>query len=198
MLGKSELRDAIAGLNRGILASDLDRRAIMVAIAQLEGRNPTPCPLEAPELLDGNWRLLYTTSQELLGIDRFPLLTLGQIYQCVRLAEQRIYNIAEVKGPPGLDGIVSVSASFKPVSPLRVDVYFERGVFGLQRLLGYAAPNAFIQDLQANPKLPLFKGIDFTITRDRPPGWLEITYLDADMRIGRGNEGNVFVLSKSP
>ncbi|MGL4881863.1 MAG: PAP/fibrillin family protein, partial [Waterburya sp.] len=27
-------------------------------------------------------------------------------------------------------------------------------------------------------------------------GWLDITYLDEDMRIGRGNEGNVFVLTK--
>ena len=27
-------------------------------------------------------------------------------------------------------------------------------------------------------------------------GWLDITYLDEDLRIGRGNEGSVFVLSR--
>ncbi|HAJ61284.1 MAG TPA: fibrillin, partial [Cyanobacteria bacterium UBA8543] len=26
--------------------------------------------------------------------------------------------------------------------------------------------------------------------------WLDITYLDKDLRIGRGNEGSVFVLTK--
>ncbi|MFM7384513.1 MAG: PAP/fibrillin family protein, partial [Microcystaceae cyanobacterium] len=28
-------------------------------------------------------------------------------------------------------------------------------------------------------------------------GWLETTYLDNDLRIGRGNEGSVFILARS-
>ncbi len=38
--------------------------------------------------------------------------------------------------------------------------------------------------------------IDFNITSREQKGWLEITYLDDDLRIGRGNEGKVFVLTK--
>lgn len=200
MWGKSELIAAIAPTNRGLRTSAPQRQAILSEIARLEGRNPTPDPLGASDLLAGNWRLLYTTSQELLNIDRLPLYQLGPIYQCIRLPEQRIYNIAEVAGIPGLAGLVSVSARFEPVPahPQRVNVNFERGVLGAQRLLGYENPTDFMAHLTAKPRLPIWQGIDFRIKSDRPPGWLEVTYLDQDLRIGRGNQGSVFVLRKVP
>jgi hypothetical protein len=77
-----------------------------------------------------------------------------------------------------------------------VNVSFERGVFGLQGLLGYRDPQQFLQTLELTPKLSLLRGIDFTISPQREPGWLEITYLDEDLRIGRGNQGNLFVLRR--
>lgn len=193
MIGKAELLRAIAGTNRGLLATDTDRQAILAAIAQLEDRNPTPRPLEAADKLDGNWRLLYTTSQELLGIDRVPLLKLGQIYQFVRVQTQQIYNVAEVSGIPFLEGLVSVVAQFEPVSEQRVKVRFNRGIFGLQRLIGYQACDRFVQEIEAGQK---FTAFDFAITRSDQKGWLDITYLDDDLRIGRGNVGSVFVLTK--
>ena len=193
MLGKTGLLEAIAGKNRGLLSTAADRQAVLAAIAQLEDRNPTPRPLEAPDKLDGNWRLLYTTSQGLLGIDRFPLVNLGQIYQYVRTETARIYNIAEVEGLPYLEGLVSVAAQFEPVSTQRVKVNFERSIIGLQRVVGYQSPEEFIQQIEAGTK---FRAIDFSITNREQRGWLDITYLDDDLRIGRGNEGSVFVLSK--
>ncbi|MBE9138557.1 PAP/fibrillin family protein [Nodosilinea sp. LEGE 07088] len=196
MLGKAELLDAVASVNRGINTTPDDRTAIQAAATTLEGRNPTPDPLQATALLDGDWRLLYTTSQELLNIDRIPLASLGPIYQCLRLAENRVYNIAEIQGPPLLSGLVSVVASLEPVSTQRVNVRFERGVVGLQTALGYQSPSQLIQALQTTPKFSLLRGIDFAINRDRSAGWLEITYLDDDLRIGRGNQGSLFVLQK--
>ncbi|XGV95728.1 MAG: PAP/fibrillin family protein [Leptolyngbya sp. BL-A-14] len=193
MIGKAALLEAIAGTNRGLLANDRDHQAIAVAIAQLEDRNPTPRPIETPSLLNGDWRLLYTTSQELLGIDRVPLAKLGQIYQCIRVADKKVYNIAEISGLPYLDGLVSVVARFSPASDRRVDVKFERAVIGLTRLIGYQSPDRFIQDIEAGKK---FAAIDFGIENRDRQGWLDITYLDDDLRIGRGNEGSVFVLSK--
>ncbi len=193
MLGKSELLEAIAGKNRGLLSTEQDKQAILMAIAQLEDRNPTPRPIEAGELLDGNWRLLYTTSKGLLNIDQLPLLKLGQIYQCIRVKTQSVYNIAEIYGLPYLEGIVSVVAKFEPVSERRVQVKFERSIVGLQRLIAYQSPTDFIQQIEAAKK---FVAIDTKLDSSRQQGWLDITYLDADMRIGRGNEGSVFVLSK--
>lgn len=193
MLGKAELLEAIAGKNRGLLATERDQLAILAAIAQLEDRNPTSRPTEASDLLDGNWRLLYTTSRGLLNIDQFPLLKLGQIYQFIRASEGRIYNLAEVQGLPFLEGLVSVAARFEAVSERRVEVKFERSVLGLQRLIGYQWPSQFVQRLETGEK---FLAIDFSIAGREQQGWLDITYLDADLRIGRGNEGSVFVLTK--
>lgn len=194
MIGKMELLEAIAGKNRGLLAKETDKLAIMALVAQLEDRNPTARPTEATDLLEGNWRLLYTTSRELLGIDNLPLFNLGQIYQCVRTKDTKIYNIAEVSGMPFLESIISVAATFIPVSERRVNVRFDRAISGLQRVFDYQNPDNFIQQIESGKK---FLGIDFAITNREQKGWLDITYLDDDMRIGRGNEGSVFVLSKS-
>ena len=193
MVSKAELLEAIAGKNRGLLATETDKVAILSAVSRLEDRNPTPRPLEASDLLEGNWRLLYTTSNSLLNLGRVPLLQLGQIYQCVRTSTAKIYNIAEVSNLPYLEGLVSVSARFEPVNDVRVKVNFERSISGLQRLIGYESPSEFIQQVETGKKFP---ALDFNIESRDQKGWLDITYLDNDLRIGRGNEGSVFVLTK--
>ncbi|MEO0946749.1 MAG: PAP/fibrillin family protein [Cyanobacteria bacterium J06641_5] len=194
MSAKAALLGAIAGRNRGLLAKDADKVALLGAIERLEDANPTPAPLQRPDLLDGDWRLLYTTSKELLGLDRVPLLQPGQIYQCVRAAEQQIVNIAEIVGVPFLEGLVTVVASFEIVSPKRANVRFARAVFGLQRLLQYEGAAGLVDRIASGQKLP---PLDFDLGDRRSQGWLEITYLDADLRVGRGNQGSIFVLAKA-
>jgi hypothetical protein len=193
MLGKAQLLETIAGKNRGLLATDTQKQAILAAVAQLEDRNPTLRPVEATDLLEGDWRLIYTTSRGILGLDQVPFLKLGQVYQCIRTANSTVFNIAEVYGLPFLEGIVSVAARFTPVSDRRLNVTFERSILGLQRLVDYQTPQAFIQQIEAGAK---FRAIDFPITNREQRGWLDVTYLDKDLRIGRGNEGSVFVLTK--
>ncbi|MEH1858296.1 MAG: PAP/fibrillin family protein [Nostoc sp.] len=194
MMAKAALMDAIALTNRGLLATEEQKQAILAAIANLEDFNPTPRPVEASNLLDGNWRLLYTTSKALLNLDRLPLCKLGQIYQCIRVETTSVYNIAEIYGLPYLEGLVSIAAKFEPVSGRRVQVKFERSIIGLQRLIEYNSPVTFIQQIEAGRKFP---GIDVAINSDKQQGWLDITYIDNDLRIGRGNEGSVFVLTKT-
>jgi PAP_fibrillin len=194
MLGKSALLAAIAGKNRGLLATDAEQRAILAAVAELEERNPTPKPLEAIDKLNGNWRLLFTTSQGLLRIDQFPFIQLGQIYQYIQASSSSIYNVAETSGLPYLEGMVSVGAKFVPLNDRRVKVNFERSIIGLQRLVDYRSVDKFVAQIEAGEK---FRAIDFSITNREQKGWLDITYLDDDLRIGRGNEGSVFVLTKA-
>ncbi|MDB9345602.1 PAP/fibrillin family protein [Nodularia spumigena CS-586/05] len=194
MIGKANLIDAIAGTNRGLLASEPQKQAILAAIANLEDLNPTPRPLEASNLLDGDWRLIYTTSKALLNLDRIPLCKLGQIYQCIRVNTTSVYNIAEIYGLPYLEGLVSVAAKFEPVSERRVQVKFQRSILGLKRLIDYKSPAEFIQQIESGKKFP---AIDTSLNSDKQQGWLDITYIDSDLRIGRGNEGSVFVLSKT-
>ncbi|MEG4334246.1 PAP/fibrillin family protein [Microcoleus sp. AT9_A2] len=193
MLRKSALLEIIAGKNRGLLATPSDKQAILSAIAQLEDYNPTPRPVEAPELLNGDWRLLYTTSRELLNLDSFPLVKLGQIYQSIRVKESKIYNIGELYGLPYLEGIVSVAARFEPTSERRVQVKFERSIVGLSRLIGYEYPGKFIDEIESGKK---FAAVDFGLDTREQQGWLDVTYLDKDLRIGRGNKDSVFVLTK--
>ncbi|MDJ0727204.1 MAG: PAP/fibrillin family protein [Prochloraceae cyanobacterium] len=193
MSNKAELLEAIAGKNRGLLASETDKVKVLSILEQLEDHNPTPKPLEAKELLDGDWRLLYTSSREILNIGRFPLFQLGQIYQCIRSQEAKIYNIAEIVGLPLLDSIVSVAATIEPVSDRRVNVKFQRSIVGLQRILNYSSPANLIERLETGKKFP---PLDFSLENRDRQGWLEITYLDEDLRVGRGNQGNVFVLAK--
>jgi hypothetical protein len=190
---KARLLEALAGKNRGLLANEMDRVRVLSAVEQLEDHNPTPRPVEATDLLEGNWRLLYTTSRGILGLDRIPILQLGQIYQCIRMGEARLYNIAELIGVPWLEGLVSVAAQFEPVSERRVNVKFQRYILGLQRFLGYQSANQFIKDMETGKK---FLPLDFSWENRESQGWLEITYLDEDLRIGRGNQGSVFVLAK--
>ncbi|MEH2012117.1 PAP/fibrillin family protein [Nostoc sp. UHCC 0926] len=194
MMAKAALIDAIALTDRGLLATQAQKQTILAAIANLEDFNPTPRPVEASNLLDGDWRLLYTTSKALLNLDRLPFCKLGQIYQCIRVDTASVYNIAEISGLPYLSGLVSVAAKFEPVSDRRVQVKFERSIIGLQRLIEYNSPVTFIQQIEAGRKFP---AIDFAIKSDQQQGWLDITYIDNDLRIGRGNEGSVFVLSKT-
>lgn len=193
MKEKAKLLEIIAGRNRGLLSSEADKVRVLTAVEQLEDHNPTSNPVLAKDLLDGDWRLLYTTSRGILGLDNIPLLQLGQIYQCIRVNEAKLYNIAEIVGVPFLEGIVSVAAQFEPVSDRRVNVKFERSIIGLQRLIGYRTPSQLIQNIESGKK---FLPIDFTIENRDQQGWLEITYLDQDLRIGRGNEGNIFILAK--
>lgn len=194
---KAKLLAAIADKNRGILATTLDRQAILTAITELELQNPHPQPLTmAIDLLAGNWRLLYTSSQSLLGIDKFPLVKLGTIYQCIRPTTSAVYNIAEVASlVPGLNGLVAIVAKFTPVSTARVNVQFNRSVIGFQQLLDYSSPDRLINEIESGRK---FTAIDLPINRKegKAPAWLEVTYLDETLRISRGNEGSVFVLTK--
>ncbi|AFY92025.1 PAP/fibrillin family protein [Chamaesiphon minutus] len=194
---KSKLLATIAGKNRGISATPTDRQAILAAITELELRNPNPRPLTtAIDFLAGNWRLLYTSSQSLLSIDKFPLVKLGDIYQCIRPTTSAVYNIAEVTSLlPGLDGLVAIVAKFTPVNECRVNVRFNRSVIGLQRFIDYSNPDTLIDSIENGRK---FTAIDLPINRpeDKAPAWLEVTYLDETLRISRGNEGSVFVLTK--
>jgi len=77
-----------------------------------------------------------------------------------------------------------------------VQVKFQRFIIGLQRLIGYTTPGNFIQQIESGDfqnKL----AFDFPIQSEQQQGWLDITYIDDNLRIARGNEGSVFVLTKT-
>lgn len=192
---KQDLLAAIATCQQHWQPKPAEAELILQAIAQLEAINPTPEPTTAGDLLDGDWKLLFTTSLELLGIDRLPLLALGEIWQCIRISDRRVVNLAEVQSLLGT-GLVSVAAEFEVVSDRRLDVRFQRLVLGLERFLGYRDVATWVDRLGQDQRI--WTGIDFPIQPGNRRGWIELTYLDEDLRINRGNEGSVFVLQRPP
>jgi hypothetical protein len=78
-----QLLDAISLVERGFSATEDDKKRIDKLASKLEGMNPNKKSLEADEI-NGKWKLLYTTSQSILGQNRpFFLRPLGPIYQFI-------------------------------------------------------------------------------------------------------------------
>lgn len=81
-------------------------------------------------------------------------------------------------------GTIEVKGSFEIDSvPNRILATFDNGTLTLKN--GFVIDFSFLFALRAVLK----KG-------DKAGGWLETTYLDEDIRIGRGNRGSLFVLSR--
>jgi hypothetical protein len=157
----------IAEARDGKQGRDASRHSTILShIEALENENPTPKPLESP-LLSGRWRLVFTTSEAILGTKRLrPFRPRRRILQHINAKKLKAKNVEWVLG-----GLLrnSVRAKLVPRDDgATVDVIFKR--FGIGWL-----------------KLPAPKSAR---------GFLTTTYLDDEMRISRGDKGNVFVLVK--
>ncbi|KAJ9508762.1 hypothetical protein QJQ45_028066 [Haematococcus lacustris] len=92
---KAALLDSLYGTERGLTARSEIRAEINELIGQLEAKNPTPNPTEVLEKLDGEWRLMYTSSSALitvLGLKNLPFVTVGDLTQTINVAEQTVEN----------------------------------------------------------------------------------------------------------
>lgn len=98
------------------------------------------------------------------------------------MANQRVYNDVEQDF-----GKISVGGSFRVSETIknRAVVAFDFADIQLDAFNGFTVKLGFLFDVIA-----AFKG------GIKDNGWLETTYLDADTRIGRGNKGSLFVLTR--
>ncbi|KAL4452247.1 hypothetical protein ABPG75_007909 [Micractinium tetrahymenae] len=158
---KEELLEAVAPLKRGLTATADDKARIDKLASALERRNPTKKPL-ASDLINGQWELMYTTSESILGTNKPALLRpRGPIYQIIDAVALKARN---KEGPPLFN---EVSAELIPLSASKVKVQFKE--FKLLGLIPVKAPPS-------------------------ATGELDITYLDDELRISRGNRNNLFIL----
>jgi hypothetical protein len=161
---------------------------------ELESVNPNPKPLlHATPLLDGAWQLQYSTAREIRSLNSLPLgLKLGKVYQVIDVTDKSFFNLARVKHPLGLvSGYVKVTARFEPAqadsldSPHnRINVYFDKRYLSIEKILGITTP-----------KLNPVKVVPANNPSNRV-ATLDITYLDESLRIGRGGDGSLFILTK--
>ncbi|OUS42311.1 hypothetical protein BE221DRAFT_188172 [Ostreococcus tauri] len=113
---KNELLAAIEGTERGILASDEEKRKIDDLARALEALNPNPKSLSA-SCINGEWELVYTTSASILGTNKPSFLRpSGKIYQTIDADALRarnretfpFYNAVEAELTPTSDSAVKV------------------------------------------------------------------------------------------
>ncbi|CAM6100220.1 unnamed protein product [Calypogeia fissa] len=158
---KFELQIEIAPLSRGASATEEDCERVDEIARKLEKLNPTKDPLQS-SLLNGKWKLIYTTSETILKQSRPAFLRPnGPIFQAINVDTLRAQNLETW---PYFN---QVTANLQPVSGSKVIVNFD--FFKIAGLISVKAPG-------------------------RARGELEITYLDDELRISRGDRGNLFVL----
>ncbi|MBM5825600.1 MAG: PAP fibrillin [Cyanobacteria bacterium M_surface_10_m2_119] len=144
-----------------------------------------PADLAAPgalELLEGGWELRWSSSRQ-------PYLAVGPWLENLQLlapSQGRGMNLLRLPGPLApLAGIaVEAAIAINPGTPAagplqRVQVRFQRG--------GWLGPQV------GRGRLQLLRGVQQAF-----PAWLDITVLDQDLRICRGNAGTLFALVRRP
>jgi len=158
-----QLLDSLKGLQRGAAASSAEKERVEKLASDLERLNPTRDVLSKE--LSARWKLLYTTSDSIIGTKRPPFLRpFGPIFQSIDTATLRARN------QETLPFFNSVDAELVPINKKKVKVQFKR--FSILGLIPVTAPAS-------------------------AQGELEVTYLDDELRISRGNKGNLFILERS-
>jgi len=172
-------------------------------VCNLELLTPLP-PLtrssKALRTLNGDWQLIYSDASEITRIAKLPLgFCLGPVFQPIDVEGGRFENQALIKhkflllsghtrvvadfflakmGETNRAGVVNIGE--------RANVKFRKVVFTLRRLL----------------VLPTFGRIHKTAIPNGPSEQegvipsIDITYLDNSMRIARGGDGSLFVLTR--
>ncbi|EOY25182.1 Plastid-lipid associated protein PAP / fibrillin family protein isoform 3 [Theobroma cacao] len=116
------LVDTVYGTELGFRTGPEVRAEVLELVNQLEAVNPTPAPVEATQLLDGYWVLLYTASSELLPLlaaGSTPLLKVKSISQTIDTERLSIVNSTTLASP-FVNFSFSASAAFEVRTPSRI------------------------------------------------------------------------------
>ncbi|MEB3263229.1 MAG: PAP/fibrillin family protein [Synechococcus sp.] len=151
-----------------------DRRALRPLVEQLERLQPADLERDRA-LLRGVWELAWSSSSQ-------PWLREGPWLENLQVLDPeagRAMNLLRLRGPLGPLAAISVVASIAVEGRQRVAVRFERG--------GWIGPalGTWRPELLARVQQPT-------------PAWLDITVLDSELRLCRGNAGTVFALRRRP
>ncbi|GMH06672.1 hypothetical protein Nepgr_008512 [Nepenthes gracilis] len=184
---KAKLYQAVEGINRGVFGVSSAKTAeIKGLVEQLEFQNPTENPAFNLEKVNGCWKVIYSTIT-ILGSKRTKLglrdfITLGDFFQQISVDEGKAVNVIEFSalGLNLMKGQLTIEATFDIASASRVNINYSSSSITPEQLM-----NVFR------------KNYELLLSIFNPDGWLEITYVDDTMRIGRDDKGNIFILERS-
>ncbi|KAL5990512.1 Plastid-lipid-associated protein 6, chloroplastic [Asimina triloba] len=195
-----DLESAVSGLNRGLAATEEDLRRVDSAAKELEAAGGLVDLSTDLDKLQGRWKLIYSSafSSRTLGGSRpgpptgslLPI-TLGQVFQRIDVLSKDFDNIVELQlGTPWPIPPIEVTATlahkFELIGSAKIKIKFEKTTVKPRGTLSQLPPLEL-------PRLP---------DALRPPantgtGEFEVTYVDEDTRVTRGDRGElrVFVVS---
>ncbi|KAI7737175.1 hypothetical protein M8C21_009014 [Ambrosia artemisiifolia] len=184
---KTKLNHTLQGLNRGIFGIPSEKKSeIEEMVMMLESLNPNPNPTGDLDKVGGCWKLIYSTIT-ILGSKRTKLglrdfISLGDFLQVIDVDKGKAVNeiMFNVRGLNLFSGKLIIKASFNVSSKTRVDIRYDTSTIVPDQLM-----NMFR------------KNYDVLLGIFNPDGWLEITYVDETLRIGRDDKGNIFILERS-
>eukprot|EP00192_Tetraselmis_astigmatica_P008002 CAMPEP_0117667468 /NCGR_PEP_ID=MMETSP0804-20121206/10987_1 /TAXON_ID=1074897 /ORGANISM="Tetraselmis astigmatica, Strain CCMP880" /LENGTH=638 /DNA_ID=CAMNT_0005475205 /DNA_START=259 /DNA_END=2176 /DNA_ORIENTATION=+ len=179
---KSTLLVAMAGKDLGRKASERDVAKIEQLTRSLEANNPTPKPLRSP-LLNGRWALQYTTSKTMLkrGIFRPS----GPIHQTVDIFNLQVLNEESYEPLPFLKWKNAATSNLSAKSESRAAVkpdQFRVGPF----------------KVNAPPTSPARAALNWEAGAmgNNTSAWMDTTFLDADLRVSRDSNGDLFIFTR--
>lgn len=191
--GVKRLREEIeniAGEDRGIFGlQKAERDKLEVLIKSVEEENPTTNPAaNNAAAADGSWRLLYT-DLVILGKRRVRLaigsstksgfVKLGDFVQRIDSGARQSENMVEFNVITKISGTFTICADYEVVSGSRVKVMTREAKLEPAKFEALLGENKSLLTEIFNPE-----------------GFLDITYLDERLRIGRDDKGHLFVLEK--
>ncbi|CAN4091093.1 unnamed protein product [Withania somnifera] len=197
---KLKLLSAVSGLNRGLAASEDDLKRADEAAKELESCAGAVDLAVDIDKLQGRWKLIYSSafSSRTLGgsrpgppTGRLLPITLGQVFQRIDVLSKDFDNIVELElGAPWPFPSVEVTATlahkFELIGSSTIKITFEKTTVKTTGNLSQLPP------LEV-PRIP----DQFRPSSNRGSGEFEVTYIDSDTRVTRGDRGElrVFVIS---
>lgn len=204
----------VKGRGKGGL-SESDRTLLETSVSVLEqgGGDGVKDPTKQTELLEGKWKLLYTTrpssaspiQRSFTGVDGFS------VYQEISVSSGegvRVNNIVDFGDKVGFLKVeAAASTDSRPLMDFepRKGKGLPFGILGTSSVDPPSTVNTRIDFqfdkaafyLNALP-LTLPYPVPFRLLGDERKGWIDVTYLskDGQFRLSRGNKGTLFVLVK--
>ncbi|RCJ19599.1 fibrillin [Nostoc minutum NIES-26] len=160
---------------------------------KLEALNPTTEPTNNIELIQGRWRLLYSTfgleretTLQRLSFGKLPnvVVEVTGIFQEVYLIGQQYNNIIEFRTGSDVLGILLVKGRYTIEDSKRLNIDFLST--SVKSANDDLSDDAFYETLGIENEL-----VESTLSFS---GWADITFLDENLRLVRGNQQNLYVL----
>ena len=175
----------VEGTNRGIFGVKAAKAEAIEEIAREVEELGSTLSGRPVDHVEGSWRVLYSTIA-IMGSKRTKLglrgfLQLSDIYQDIDTQNKKASNRITFRAP-GLNGSVgalTLTASYAELSDTKVQVDLVDAALEPQQLKAIFEQN-----------------YEMLLEVFNPTGWLSITYVDENFRIGRDDKGNLFILEK--